>query len=521
MKLYLSMLTGLVAFASPTLAQHHHAGPPNGAGRLSQLAGMSPGAHRHENCITEEDRVLVQELIAAYVATHGPLSEAPAYGERTAPPKWSFFPHAGNAGIDTLSAYNVDLDPAANSVRDFNCGNYTYDGHRGHDSGIRGFETMDLGVPIYAADDGVVVAMQDGNQDRNACTQQCSPANFVVIDHGFGRIVMYWHMKRNSVAVAVGDSVKAGQQIGLTGSSGFSNGPHLHLEFIRAGTLEEPFTGTCNPGESGWVAQPALPATTRVFDFATSYTNPASAPMFQLPHSGQIARTDPLHMTFNLFGLPVASTARVRVFRPAGTQAYDSGTINFGNTVFYPNSYWGWSPAMTFTGANNVLGTWRVKIDVNGVMLVDAPFELRAARTAEFNRAPSAVTAAFEPAAPVEGGVIRALVTADPILDDLDYDVVRFQYVWKVNGTVVRDVTYAAASDVLKRDLFQEGDTVTCDITPTDGRASAATVALSAVIGPGAEAPAADWNGNGLSDAEDILMSRSTDANFNGIPDEC
>lgn len=521
MKPCINLCTGVAFFTSAALCQDLPAEPPGGIGREEGLVLASTTGGQHENCITAEERVEVQQLIEAYVAAHGPLSSAPAYGSRTRAPRWTFFPHAGHSGIDTLSAYNVDLDPATNAVRDFNCGNYTYDGHRGHDSSIRGFETMDLGVPIFAADDGVVVAIQDGNQDRNLCTSRCSPANFVVIDHGFGRIVMYWHMKRDSVAVALGDRVIAGQQIGLTGSSGFSNGPHLHLEFIRSGTLEEPFTGTCNPGVSGWANQPSLPATTRVIDFATSYINPATTPAGQLPHSGQIARTDSLYLSFELLGLPPTSTARIRIFRPAGTQAYDSGLINFNNTPFYPFSYWYWSPGMTFAGSNSVLGTWRVKIDVNNVVLVDAPFELRASRTSDFNRPPAPVTATFEPAAPSERNVIRALVSADPVVDDLDYDVVRFQYVWKVNGTVVRDITYAAASDVLQRDLFREGDMVTCDITPTDGRVSTATVVLAAEVGPGEETADADWNGNGQSDAEDILLLRSNDTNANGIPDEC
>jgi hypothetical protein len=380
---------------------------------------------------------------------------------------------------------------------------------------------MDLGVPIFALDHGVVVASQDGNPDRNVCSSRCSPANFVVVDHGHGRIVMYWHMKRTSVAVSVGDPVTPGQQLGLTGSSGFTTWPHLHLEFVRSGTLEEPFTGPCNPGESGWVNQPAVAASVRVLDFTTSYQPISTSPSQPYSHSGQIARTDTLYLSYTLVGLPANSTRRIRLYRPAGTVGYDSGTTNFGNTSLVTANLWAHTLPILFNGANNVLGTWRVKIDINGVQLIDAPFELRAARTTDFNRAPSPVTAAFEPALPAQGGVIRATATADPVLDDLDFDIVRFHYVWKVNGSTVRDVTYAAASDVLRADLFHEGDTVTCDITPTDGVASAATVALSAVVGPAAEAPASDWNGNGESDAQDILQGRSADANGNTIPDEC
>lgn len=483
--------------------------------------GLVSGGHSHENCITWQEKSLVRQMLAAYVATNGPLSEAPPYGTRTSPPKWSFYPQAGSLNNDLALNNYVDRDPLTGAIRDFACGGATYDGHQGHDSLIRGFEAMDLGVPIYAGADGVVVATNDGFPDRNICSSRCPPANFVVVDHGLGRIALYWHMKNGSVAVSVGDDVAAGQQLGLTGSSGYSTYPHLHLELIDSGVLRDPFTGACNTGESGWTQQPVLPASARIMDFATSYQNPVSVPTHELPHSGQIAVTDTLYISYNLLAVPASSSRRVRIFRPAGTVAYDSGTTGFGNTTFVTAGSYYRSIPVTFTGANSVLGTWRVRLDVNGFTLVDAPFELRTTRTADFNRAPSPVMAVFDPAAPGAGDVLRAQVIADPVLDDLDYDIVRHRFEWKVNGTSVRDVTIAATSDMLRRDLVLEGDMVTCDITPTDGRADAPTVTLSAVIGPTAAPSVTDWNGNGESDADDIAMGRSTDANGNAIPDEC
>ncbi len=54
--------------------------------------------------------------------------------------------------------------------------------------------------------------------------------NYVMIDHGNGEFALYAHLQRHSVRVHAGDTVKAGQVIGLLGSSGNSTEPHLHFQ---------------------------------------------------------------------------------------------------------------------------------------------------------------------------------------------------------------------------------------------------------------------------------------------------
>lgn len=56
--------------------------------------------------------------------------------------------------------------------------------------------------------------------------------NEVVIQHSDGSYSQYGHL--SSLAVSAGQSVSGGQQIGLSGSTGNSTGPHLHFE-IRTG----------------------------------------------------------------------------------------------------------------------------------------------------------------------------------------------------------------------------------------------------------------------------------------------
>ncbi|MFE5791471.1 peptidoglycan DD-metalloendopeptidase family protein [Streptomyces sp. NPDC056503] len=52
--------------------------------------------------------------------------------------------------------------------------------------------------------------------------------NEVVIQHADGNYSQYAHL--SSLAVSAGQSVSGGQQIGLSGSTGNSTGPHLHFE---------------------------------------------------------------------------------------------------------------------------------------------------------------------------------------------------------------------------------------------------------------------------------------------------
>lgn len=80
-------------------------------------------------------------------------------------------------------------------------------------------------TPIHAVADGVVLHAGGSYDGR-------SP-NTIVIRHEIdGKVYESWyvHMYDHGVLVKEGDTVKAGQQIGLVGSNGNSTGPHLHLE---------------------------------------------------------------------------------------------------------------------------------------------------------------------------------------------------------------------------------------------------------------------------------------------------
>ncbi|MFJ6805937.1 peptidoglycan DD-metalloendopeptidase family protein [Streptomyces anulatus] len=78
------------------------------------------------------------------------------------------------------------------------------------------------GTPVLAIGPGTVVSA--GNSG--------SYGNEVVIKHEDGMYSQYAH--QSSLNVSVGQTVTGGQQIGLSGSTGNSTGPHLHFE-VRTG----------------------------------------------------------------------------------------------------------------------------------------------------------------------------------------------------------------------------------------------------------------------------------------------
>lgn len=80
------------------------------------------------------------------------------------------------------------------------------------------------GTKIFSTADGIVV---------HAGTRT-GYGYLVTIDHGFGYMTRYAH--NSKLLVKVGDRVKKGDVISLSGSTGRSAGPHLHYEVLYNGT---------------------------------------------------------------------------------------------------------------------------------------------------------------------------------------------------------------------------------------------------------------------------------------------
>ncbi len=156
-------------------------------------------------------------------------------------------------GNSFFSISNYFENDPADLVRDFNCGNRSYNGHKGTDiyPWPGWWLAMDNEeIDVVAGAGGRIINKFDGNFDRN-CVWGNQSWNAIYLQHPGGSVSWYGHLKRNSLtSKAIGDSISEGEFLGKIGSSGRSTGPHLHFEVYHNGQLLDPYAGTCNPGQT-------------------------------------------------------------------------------------------------------------------------------------------------------------------------------------------------------------------------------------------------------------------------------
>lgn len=92
---------------------------------------------------------------------------------------------------------------------------------------------------------GVDWAIPTGTAVRASCGGKVTKAGWgsgygyvVYIDHEDGKQTRYGHLSK--ILVSVGDKVKQGDKIALSGNTGISTGPHLHFEILVGGTKVDP-----------------------------------------------------------------------------------------------------------------------------------------------------------------------------------------------------------------------------------------------------------------------------------------
>ena len=86
-----------------------------------------------------------------------------------------------------------------------------------------------IGTPIFATGDGVIA---------RADNTVSGFGNHILIRHGFGYETLYGHLSKYKSRA--GQRVKRGDIIGYVGSTGRSEGPHLHYEVHKNGKVVNP-----------------------------------------------------------------------------------------------------------------------------------------------------------------------------------------------------------------------------------------------------------------------------------------
>ena len=93
--------------------------------------------------------------------------------------------------------------------------------------------SMPLGTTVLAARSGTVVNLEDSFGVGAIDKVYADKANFVDVLHNDGTIATYAHLAEHGVKVRLGQMVSVGEKLGISGSSGFSSGPHLHFVVWR------------------------------------------------------------------------------------------------------------------------------------------------------------------------------------------------------------------------------------------------------------------------------------------------
>ncbi|WP_035691797.1 M23 family metallopeptidase [Azospirillum halopraeferens] len=298
---------------------------------------------------------------AVLIAAGGPAAAEPRFA----------LPIDCDPGVTCWIQNYVDQDPGPGRA-DHTCGQLSYDGHKGTDFRIADIPAMEKGVPVLAAAAGTVRAIRDGMDDVSIrvigreALQGRDAGNSVVVVHGDGWETQYAHLKRGSVRVKPGETVEAGQVLGLVGLSGFTEFPHVHFEARKDGTPVDPFVGTDDPpGCEGprnplWTAEAEQrlayrPTAGLVMGFA------ASPPKADEARAGTLAGPDlprdgaALLLWADVMGAHAGDEQRFRVTGPDGGTVIDHrDTLKDSRVAWFafagrktPPGGW---PAGTYTG---------------------------------------------------------------------------------------------------------------------------------------------------------------------------
>ena len=101
---------------------------------------------------------------------------------------------------------------------------------------------MKRGTKVLAARDGVVTRVKEDSDKGGWNRKYRQFGNNIIVQHSDNTRAGYWHIQKGSALVNVGDTVKKGQVIALSGNTGYTAFPHLHFlawKFNERGQWEQ------------------------------------------------------------------------------------------------------------------------------------------------------------------------------------------------------------------------------------------------------------------------------------------
>lgn len=168
---------------------------------------LGKGVYYTDTGGTGKARAKVMEEFDKWIDEHGGTPDPPSgYGVSN-----GVYAHLFNEPYTITQAYGYNAFAAV-----------TYRGgrHTGLDL-VTVTSSVGRDVPVFAITNGVV---------KTVSSEPGGFGNFVTIEPDFGGYLIYAHLKYLS-NLRVGDVVKAGDQIGILGSTGLSTGDHVHLQY--------------------------------------------------------------------------------------------------------------------------------------------------------------------------------------------------------------------------------------------------------------------------------------------------
>lgn len=182
------------------------------------------------NRLSEENSALITELKQSVTDTENAIEENQLQQEELDKQIEAYYESLKNQPL-------VDIPEDGSFV--WPCPGHTYlTSTFDEDRGANNHGALDIadgsvyGAAVVAAQSGVVFSAYNGCIHDYGKSSSCGCGggygNYVMIDHGNGKVTVYAHMC--DIVVSIGDTVEAGQIIGYVGSTGYSTGPHLHFE---------------------------------------------------------------------------------------------------------------------------------------------------------------------------------------------------------------------------------------------------------------------------------------------------